>query len=179
MIFDYNIRNLASFIIHAFKMAEENNSLITRHVGIAGIIFACLLCLLVLFLQIFLFPNIIFQASERIELRITPYTKFESQINEDVGQNKLSLTSTASLPGVFSVGMRLIISETGKDGLRVREGPGKDYTTLHIAQEGAFYIIIDGPVIKDSLIWWKIQSVDEESVSGWSVQNFLSQYYTD
>jgi hypothetical protein len=33
--------------------------------------------------------------------------------------------------------------------------------------------IVDGPVIKDSLIWWKVESRHDPVKSGWSVQDYL------
>jgi hypothetical protein len=70
--------------------------------------------------------------------------------------------------------MTVQVNGTGQDGLRMRAEPGTDGDVLFLANEGETLMIVDGPVIQDSLIWWKVQSVQDAGKLGWSVQDYLA-----
>jgi len=78
------------------------------------------------------------------------------------------------LPGVLGVGYEVVISNTGGDGLRIRSAPGLDSTPLFLGFEEEEYLIIDGPSIKDSLIWWNLESIQDPGRNGWAVQDYLT-----
>ena len=129
------------------------------------------MCLGLLFFQLFIFPNLFFTEEQGTDLRITPYST-ESNFNTENG-NDVEITPSTPIPGVFTVGVKVEISGTGGDGLRMREGPGTDSQVLYLAREGEDCIILEGPRIDENLIWWKIQSLEEETKTGWSVQTYM------
>jgi hypothetical protein len=47
---------------------------------------------------------------------------------------------------------------------------------LTIASENSLWIIIEGPTINESRVWWKIQSQDS-AMTGWAVQDYLAAEY--
>jgi len=145
-----------------------------KKILVLSLVFALILCLCVYILQIGLFPNIKIQNKKIFDIRLTPYdskhlTKLE---NDDAFSVKQS--PTPPLPGVFTVGMEIKIYGTGGDGLRIRKNPGTDQEILFLAQENTKYLIVDGPIVTDSLVWWKIQAENRGGESGWSVQDYFS-----
>jgi hypothetical protein len=138
------------------------------------VIFALFLCFSISILQIGIFPNINIENKQIFDIRLTPYDpnnlkKIETGISYEIEQSP-----TPPLPGVFAIGMEIKIYGTGDDGLRLRINPGTDQEILYIAKENTKYLIIDGPDVTDSLVWWKIQAVNEGSEAGWSVQDYFS-----
>jgi hypothetical protein len=87
--------------------------------------------------------------------------------------NESTDTNGQSLSGVFELEMKVSVSGTGNDGLRMRKQPGITEEILYIASEGEILKIIDGPQIIESQIWWGLVSQDNPIKSGWSVQDFL------
>lgn len=63
------------------------------------------------------------------------------------------------------------VSDTGALGLRSRSGPGLNYETTGVFDEGAELRVIDGPQEADGIVWWKLES--ESGVTGWAAGNFL------
>jgi hypothetical protein len=152
-------------------MIDKIKNLLNKQVIIGGIILALLLCFLVLVLQVGIFPYLDLGPGKKANLEITPLTTQAA-----IGTTAATIESTAvpeDLPGVISLGMTVQITGTGQDGLRMRADAGTDQTVLFLANEGDLFTIVDGPVIRDSLIWWKIQALDDAHKSGWSVQDYL------
>jgi len=154
-------------------MDNQNNRIINKYTIIASILIACLLCSFLYLLQIFVFPNFIFPSNENIDLQIT-------SVSTDLYFNEVQNKTPTSVPGipepgpgVFEVGMHIEISGTGEDGLRMRAEPGINEKIMFIADEGTQHRIVDGPVIMDSLIWWKIRSIENDGKEGWSVQDYF------
>lgn len=151
-------------------MLDKLKSIFTKPVIIGGIIISVLLCCLVLTLQIGVFPYVNITSSQKAIVAITPV---QTDIEAVIVSPTAVLEETENLPGVVSLGMTVQVSGTGQDGLRMRAEPGTDQTVVFVANEGEYFSIIDGPVIKDSLIWWKIQALDNAQKVGWSVQDYL------
>lgn len=63
------------------------------------------------------------------------------------------------------------VSDTGALGLRSRSGPGLNYETTGVFDEGAELRVIGGPQEADGIVWWKLES--ESGVTGWAAGNFL------
>jgi len=63
------------------------------------------------------------------------------------------------------------VTDTGSLGLRLRTGPGLDYETAGVFDEGAELRVIDGPQTADDIEWWKLES--ESGEMGWAAGNFL------
>lgn len=153
-------------------MSDEQKAILTRNVLLAGAGLAIFMCLGLLFFQLFLFPNLFSAEEQGADLRITPYST-ETNVNKENG-NDFEIPPATPIPGVFTVGVKVEISGTGGDGLRMREGPGTDSQVLYLAREGEDCIILEGPQIDENLIWWKIQSLEEETKTGWSVQTYMT-----
>jgi hypothetical protein len=62
---------------------------------------------------------------------------------------------------------------SGTDGLdlRFRYGPGTEYVTIRIAEEGEVMRVSDGPQIADGLNWWRLH--DAYGNIGWAAEEFL------
>ena len=152
-------------------MIEKIKKLLSKQVIIAGILLALALCFLMLVLQVGIFPYVGIGSGQKANVKITPLTS-HAAINTPIPNNEGN-ASSGELPGVISLGMTVQVTGTGQDGLRMRTEPGTDETVLFLANEGEIFTIVDGPVIRDSLIWWKIQALDEAQKTGWSVQDYL------
>ena len=158
-------------------MSSKKNGILTRNVIFAGIGLAVFMFLGLLFFQLFIFPNIFPASEQNADLRITPYSTREGLNHKD--EDLLESTSAPLIHEVFSVGIKVEISGTGGDGLRMRESPYMDSEVLYLAHEGEDCIIVEGPQIEENLIWWKIQSLEEETKSGWSVQTYMTTIITN
>jgi hypothetical protein len=75
--------------------------------------------------------------------------------------------------GVLVVGSFVQINGTEGEGLRVREGPGLGYEPLFLALESEVFKIIDGPQRADEYTWWRLAAPFDESLNGWSVENYM------
>jgi hypothetical protein len=150
---------------------EKLKTILTKEVIIASIVLAMVLCCMMLFLQIGVFPYLSAQADQKAYVLVTPAVA-NSISNHD---ESLEPTSTLEiLPGVVARGNVVIVNGTGQDGLRMRSDPGTESAVLFVANENEYFNVVDGPVIKDSMIWWKIQSLSDAQKVGWSSQDFLA-----
>jgi len=128
-----------------------------------------------LFVVLLVFYNMLIPPSENgVLLLITPAsTSIPTQfIQQQTAQ------PTQYPPGVFAVGMRIVVTGTGGDGLRIRSAPGQQSEILALAQEGSLWNIIDGPQLLDGYVWWHIDQLDG-SLSGWAVQDYMDVQYID
>ena len=158
-------------------MAEKKDNFVTKTVIIASAAIGVSLCLITLIIQYLVFPSIAFENKEKVKIEITPVSATSPSQGQAEGQGDLlELTATPSMVGVFALGMNIKVSGTGNEGLRMRSGAGIDQQTLFVAQEGESFQIIDGPIVLDSLIWWKIQALDNSGKTGWSVQDYMAPY---
>ena len=150
---------------------ETIKNIFTRRVIIGGIIFAVILCVLMLIIQMGVLPYLETASNQKAKVALTPY------IYETAAVTTIFPTVTVkpeSLPGVVALGMTVQVAGTEQNGLRMRSEPGTDKTVVFLANEGEVFTIVDGPVIKDSLIWWQIQGLDDGQKNGWSVQDYLA-----
>ena len=136
---------------------------------ISAIIVFSLLVFIFLIFQVFLATTGIYTSDQMI-LQITP-------VNPETIAN-LQAQPTQSkdetiLPGVFSAGLEVMVTNTGGDGLRVRIESGLDSTPLFLATEGELFNIIGGPSLIDNHVWWEIESTVDKSRTGWAVQDYL------
>ena len=151
---------------------EKLKNLFTKKVILFSIILAMLLCLLVYFLQVLVFPYFSDISSVKARTVITPVDLSSLEITQV--ESEMPTPTVQILPGVVSLGMTVQVNGTGQDGLRMRAAPGTGSDVLFLANEGETFTIVDGPVIQDSLIWWKIQSLQDTGKLGWSVQDYLA-----
>lgn len=97
------------------------------------------------------------------------------EIQQTEGDSQTGQQETV-LPGVFAVDMRVTVVNTGGDGLKIHNEPNLESDTLTIAADGSVWIIIDGPIITEGRIWWKMWS-DSTGMQGWAVQDYLTAVY--
>jgi hypothetical protein len=80
-------------------------------------------------------------------------------------------TPTPTPPAEITVGGYVKVTGTGIKGLRLRSGPGLDYITFKILEEGSILKVLGGPEEADGYTWWRLE--DEAGVIGWSVEDWL------
>jgi hypothetical protein len=157
-------------------MKDQNRGFLSKPVFIAAGLFGIFLCLFILIIQYLVFPNLIIDRIEKFKVEITPVSSTFSPSSQVPEQRNDQITiNTPSIPGVIAIGMKLVVFGTGNEGLRMHSDPGLNQPTLSLAKEGEDIIIVDGPIIKDGLIWWKINVVNDSSRIGWSVQDYLRE----
>ena len=145
---------------------------ISRQVFIAAIIISLILVFFFFIYQAFLTQSII-SLKDTSTIMVTPYL---GDWNSTRSSNKLLKASqTPNLPGVFSVGMYVYVSNTGGDGLRIRSSAGFDGIPMYLGSEGEEFEIVEGPKINESKIWWKIVSISTPKKIGWAVQDYFMQ----
>lgn len=154
-------------------MSENKKSLINKQVITAIIVFAVTLCMLTLFFQIFVSGALDIDGRTYFQLEITPFieNQFSEKLDEEMTQP--DVTQTPMIAGVMGIGMRATVEGTEGKGLRMRESANFDSNVLFLAQDGEQVEIIEGPIIEDSIIWWKIASMQDPQKIGWSVQDYL------
>jgi hypothetical protein len=74
-------------------------------------------------------------------------------------------------PGVFQIGQRVEVFGTEGQGIRFRTGPGLNYITTTILQDGAVLTVVGGPEEADGFTWWRLQ-MDTGAV-GWAAAGNL------
>ncbi|RJQ43677.1 MAG: hypothetical protein C4545_02770 [Anaerolineaceae bacterium] len=125
---------------------------------------------------IFSFPDTKSDAKPTAVLQITPYQPTPTISPENQVESDSSAQQATAIPGVFATDMRVRVSNTGGDGLKIHSEPNTESSTLTIASENSLWIIIEGPIINESRIWWKLWS-DETGTTGWAVQDYLAAEY--
>jgi hypothetical protein len=153
-------------------MVEQLKRIFNKYVIIGGLVLTMLMCGFVWFLQMSVFPYVEISNGQKAIVIVTPYE--EDGINSEIsGLEPTDTVPAESLPGVVALGMKVKVTGTGDEGLRMRSNAGMDQTVMFLANEGETFTIVDGPIIKDSMIWWKIQGNEDNRKIGWSVQDFL------
>ena len=132
----------------------------------------CLLMLMIFLTFQFILSQSVIVISREPKIELTPM--IEKEGTDCYREKEYLATQTPNLPGVYSTGMVVQIANTGGDGLRIRSGPSTIDAPLYLGQEGEVFTIVDGPVIVESTIWWKIQSKSDENKLGWAVQKYLT-----
>jgi hypothetical protein len=174
MIGDYNIWLYSLDYNFLNPMPEQKKSFLNKTVFIFSGAIGIFLCFLTLLIQYLVLPNIVFEGKEKIKVEITPVSATVISQKKDSGKNiQTNETNTPSIPGVFALGMIIKVNGTDNEGLRIHSDAGIDQPTLFLAKEGEQFNILEGPIIKDSLIWWKIKSLNDSTKTGWAVQDYM------
>ena len=118
------------------------------------------------------FPDIKDQVQPTAVLHLTPFSPSETPAVE-AQQTTLAAQQATALPGVFSIDMRVQVTDTEGHGLKIHSEPDIESDTLTIASEGSLWIIIEGPTIEEGRIWWKMWS-EQSGTTGWAVQEYLT-----
>jgi hypothetical protein len=71
-----------------------------------------------------------------------------------------------AVPGAFRIGQRVEVFGTEGQGIRFRTGPGLNYITTTILQDGVVLTVVGGPEEADGFTWWRLQ-MDTGAV-GWA-----------
>jgi len=77
----------------------------------------------------------------------------------------------AVAPPQITSGFYATVANTDGLGVTVRGGPSTRNVALHVAEEGTFFMIIDGPEEGDDFEWWQVRL--DDGTEGWVVANFL------
>jgi hypothetical protein len=90
----------------------------------------------------------------------------------------VAVTATPLVPptmtpasAVLAVGTRAAVTTTDGDELRVRSGAGTAYAVLFSLPEGSEVNIMEGPILADSLTWWRVRADDGRT--GWAVEGVM------
>jgi hypothetical protein len=81
--------------------------------------------------------------------------------------------TTAGPTTAIAIGNTITIVGTGGDGLAVRQGPGRDYQHIFVANEGDQFEVQDGPREADGYTWWYIVDTQNADRFGWAVADFM------
>ena len=71
----------------------------------------------------------------------------------------------------ISPGAQVRITDTGGTGVRLRSGPGTNFLTLAILEDGTALRVLEGPEDADARLWWRLE-LDDGTV-GWIAQELL------
>ena len=137
-----------------------------KEVFIAAVIAAILLLLLFLLLITQMEVKVSVNA---VNIQVTPLSKEINDTSELIEPNP----DPSPIPGVFSVGYKVRIVNTGGEGLRIRQEPSLEGAPLFLGSEGEEFSIKDGPTISGNNVWWFIESEEEGLRRGWAVQDYL------
>jgi len=109
-------------------------------------------------------------------ITVIPFTNSISSEPLIITEVNLLITPTQIPASLFSINMNIWIGGTGGDGLRIRDDASQNSTTIYVAADGEMFTIIDGPLLNDGYIWWRIKKYDNSKVIGWAVQDFLEKF---
>ena len=59
----------------------------------------------------------------------------------------------------------------------VRSRPGLDESRVGLLEPGEKMDIIDGPACADHMVWWKIRSLDNPNLKGWTSEGDMENYW--
>lgn len=73
----------------------------------------------------------------------------------------------------IAVGVYVQIFDTGRDGLRLRSGPGTSYEVNFIGLDEEVFLVKDGPKEADGHTWWYLVAPYDANRSGWAASRYL------
>jgi hypothetical protein len=74
--------------------------------------------------------------------------------------------------GGIVIGSKIVIVDTGGNGLNFRDGPSRTANKIRSLPEGSTYEVVGGPQQADSLVWWQLKDPTDGTV-GWGAQNYM------
>lgn len=84
-------------------------------------------------------------------------------------------TAGAAAPGgPISVGARVVIVDTGGNGLNFRREPTTSAEKIRSLPDGTIYEVVGGPQDAGGYTWWQLKDPADGTV-GWGVQNYMRQ----
>ena len=73
--------------------------------------------------------------------------------------------------GKFSINQTVTVTNTGRDKLSFRAGPGTNYARLRLLKDGTQLIVIGGPEQANGYTWWQLKTPNGDV--GWAIQDNL------
>lgn len=86
----------------------------------------------------------------------------------------VSTRTPAPIPtpsGSIAVGSKVKVAGAGADKLRLRSGPGVNYTTIALVEDGREFEVLEGPQAANNYQWWRVK--DSQGTIGWAAANWL------
>jgi hypothetical protein len=83
------------------------------------------------------------------------------------------ITSEGTAGDELALGAYVQIYGTGEVGLIIRSAPGIANEARFVAMENEVFIIEDGPVEKDNIVWWMLVSSYDQNRQGWAAGQYL------
>lgn len=71
----------------------------------------------------------------------------------------------------FAIGAQVRVVDTGGTGGRFRAGPGTNFLTLAILEDGTQLTVVEGPEDADARLWYRLEM--EDGTVGWMAQELL------
>jgi hypothetical protein len=65
------------------------------------------------------------------------------------------------------------INGTNGSGLKIRNDPGLNSQMNFLANDSEVFQVVDGPVKKDELVWWKLVTPYDQARTGWAAADYL------
>jgi hypothetical protein len=76
------------------------------------------------------------------------------------------------LSGPISVGARVVIVDTGGNGLNFRREPSTSAEKIRSLPDGNVYEVVGGPQDNGGYTWWQLRDPADGTI-GWGVQNYM------
>ncbi|MHC1741257.1 MAG: hypothetical protein AB9897_09135 [Anaerolineaceae bacterium] len=81
-------------------------------------------------------------------------------------------TNLGELKGI-QINLYVQISGTSGVGLNIRNEPGLAGEKHFLANESEVFLVVDGPISQDNLIWWKLKAPYDQQRQGWAAADYL------
>ncbi|MCS6774697.1 MAG: SH3 domain-containing protein [Thermoflexales bacterium] len=81
--------------------------------------------------------------------------------------------SQGGTPKQIGIGARVVIVNTGGNGLNFRRAPTISAERIRALPEGNTYEIVGGPEQADGFTWWQLRDPSDGTI-GWGVQNYMA-----
>jgi hypothetical protein len=107
------------------------------------------------------------EGSELLPVHI-PTPQYQATLS---GETSPGPTANGEPTDSLTIGAYAQIANTGGQSLRARAEPGTSSEVVARFAPGTRLLILDGPIEKDTFIWWKVQSEDGEG--GWCADRWL------
>ena len=82
-------------------------------------------------------------------------------------------SSIGDLKGI-QINKYVQITGTSGSGLNIRQDPGLNGSLKFLASDQEVFLVTEGPVQKDNLIWWKLVTPYDQGRTGWAVADYLT-----
>jgi len=105
-------------------------------------------------------------ATEYVPPTATPYVA-----PTDTAVPQAPADTGASATGI-AIGTKVVIVDTGGNGLNFRDAPSRSANKIRSLPEGSVYVVVGGPQQADDLVWWQLKDPTDNKL-GWGAQNYM------